>query len=190
MTTTTSGSPATRSRLPLFGLLVVLLLCSVGATVWGLVDRGGSDDGGFSSGESGSTTREREEVMASTEQFVLRMGTYGPKDLDDKGKLPGYRTRVKEVITTKFGTSFEEAVEIAEQMVAQFALQRTAAVYGTGVATLDDDSATALVAGSFTDRFGKAEADDPRQFRWEVRLVKVKGEWLVDDYSAIGGTTK
>ena len=41
--------------------------------------------------------------MAQTRQFMLRIGTYGPDQLEG-GQLPEYRELVSEVITAKFGT--------------------------------------------------------------------------------------
>lgn len=174
-------------RLPVLGLLVLLLVASLVFLVLVALDRRDPDGGGLRLGSDSTSAdqRTREELMQRTEQFVLRMGTYGPEDLDDKGKLPGYTERVKEMITTQFATEFEESVQVAEQMVKQFAHQRRVAVYGVGVAAADDDSATVLVAGGFTDKFGKAAADAPIQFRWQVKLVTVDGDWLVDDYGPV-----
>ncbi|UUZ60654.1 hypothetical protein [Nocardioides sp. B-3] len=56
---------------------------------------------------SGDTRAGREDVMAQTEQFMLRMGSYGPDLLDDSGAMPDYRSKVKEVITPKFAASFD-----------------------------------------------------------------------------------
>ena len=52
--------------------------------------------------------------MAQTEQFMLRMGTFGPDLLDESGGMPEYRERVKEVITPKFSTSFDQEAATAE----------------------------------------------------------------------------
>jgi Mce-associated membrane protein len=178
-------------RLPVFGLLVVLLLASATFLGWALVDRRDSYGGGVRLSADQGTGQDdvRDEVRNRTEQFVLRMGTYGPDLLDDKSEMPEYRKRVKELITTKFATSFDEEVTVAEQTVAQVGLVRKAAVFAVGVATLEDDTATALVAGAFTDRFGKGAAGEPRQFRWQVSLVLVDGEWRIDDYVPVTGET-
>jgi GTP-binding protein len=61
------------------------------------------------------------------------------------------REGVAELITPKFDSSFEQNVPAAEATVAQGGLARTAEVYGTGVSSIDDDSATALVTGVFTN---------------------------------------
>ena len=164
-------------------MLVVALLASAGVLVWLLAER---------RGEADDLQSDREEVMAQTEQFMLRMGTFGPDLLDDSGAMPEYRERVKDVITPKFATSFDKEAATAEQLVAQAGVSREAEVFATGVAVIDADSATALVAGSFTDSFpqgkqGKTVAQEPVPFRIEVTLVQTGGEWLVDDFTPVTG---
>lgn len=175
------SSRPSRLRLVLAVVLAVLLLGTLGVLAWLLAAGGSADD----------TQRSREEVMAQTEQFMLRMGTYGPEMLDDKGGMPEYREQVTEVITDKFAESFEKEAGAAEQLVAQAGVERSVEVFSSGVSTLDEDSARALVAGSFHDSFerGKKRIDsEPVPFRLEVDLVKVEGEWLVDDFSPVGAT--
>lgn len=159
-------------------LVAVTLVAAVAAGVL-LATRG--DDAGVT--QSG-----REEVMAQTEQFMLRMGAYGPDLLDDKGAMPDYRAKVKEVITPKFAASFDEEAGAAEQLVAQAGVARVPDVFATGVSSLDDDSARTLVAGSFTDTYtvkGKTVPQEPIPFRIEVSLVKIEGKWLVDDFNPV-----
>ena len=185
---TSSDNPHDRTqsatfRRALLGVLVVALLVTGGVLIWLLADR---------RGEADERQAAREQVMAQTEQFMLRMGTFGPDLLDEQGGMPEYRERVKEVITPKFGTSFDEQVATAEQLVSQAGVSRVADVFATGVATIDADSATALVAGSFTDSYpvGKereVEQAEPVPFRIEVTLVRTDGEWLVDDFAPVTG---
>jgi Mce-associated membrane protein len=184
----TSSNPHERTQFPAFrlallGVLVVALLASAGVLIWLLADR---------RGEADDVQAERETVMAQTEQFMLRMGRFGPDMLEDDNGMPEYRERVKEVITPKFATSFDKQAVAAEQLVAQGGVSREAEVFATGVSVIDDDSATALVAGSFTDSFpqgkgGERVAGDPVPFRMEVDLVKTGGKWLVDDFTPITG---
>lgn len=168
-------------RRVLLGVLVVALLASGGVLIWLLADR---------RGEADDLQAEREQVMSQSEQFMLRMGTFGPDLLDEKGGMPAYRDLVKEVITPKFATSFDKEAATAEQLVAQAGVSREAEVFATGVATIDADSATALVAGSFTDSYpqgkkGETTATKPVPFRLEVTLVLTGGEWLVDDFNPV-----
>ena len=75
--------------------------------------------------------------------------------------------------------------------MAQAGVSRTAEVFSTGVATIDADSATALVAGTFTDSYpdqpGELQPQEPVPFRIQVTLVKTDGEWLVDDFTPVTG---
>lgn len=167
-------------RTVLLGVLVVLSLVAAGVLVWVLLARGGGDDDDVQSS--------REEVMAQTEQFMLRMGTYGPELLDEQGAMPEYRDRVKGVITDKFAASFDSEAGTAEQLVAQAGVTRAADVFATGVSSLDEDSARTLVAGTFSDSYevkGETVDQEPIPFRIEVGLVKVGGEWLVDDFDPV-----
>jgi Mce-associated membrane protein len=184
----TSSNPHERPqspalRLALLGVLVVALLASAGVLIWLLADR---------TGEADDLQAQRDTVMAQTEQFMLRTGTFGPDMLDDHNGMPEYRKSVKEVITPKFATSFDKQAVAAEQLVAQGHVSREAEVFATAVSVMDEDSATALIAGSFTDSFpqgknGKSVAGEPVPFRMEVDLVKTGGKWLVDDFTPITG---
>ncbi|HEX6148843.1 hypothetical protein [Nocardioides sp.] len=183
--------PTTRSigfRLTLTGVLALVLVLSLGASVWLSATRGFEAIGiGAGAGELQS---ERDQAMSRTRQFMLRMGTYGPDQLDG-GQLPEYRELVTEVITPKFATTFEKSVTTAEQIVAQAGVSRKAEVFSAGVSTIDADSATALVAGTFTDsypdRSGALQPQEPVPFRIEITLVKTEGEWLVDDFTPVTG---
>ena len=184
-------SQATSFRLALLGVLVVVLLAAVGTSIWLVATRGAAEVG--IQGEAAEIQAEREAVMSQTRQFMLRMGTYGPDQLEN-GQLPEYREQVTEVITPKFASSFEKSVTTAEQLVAQAGVARRAEVFSTGVATIDADSATALVAGTFTDSYptrqGEMEPQPPVPFRMQVSLVKTGGEWLVDDFTPVTGAAQ
>jgi Mce-associated membrane protein len=188
LTESTHDDPtrSTTFRLALAGVLAVVLLLSLGTSVWLAATRGfeavGLDRG------AGELQAERDRVMSQTRQFMLRMGTYGPDQLEG-GQLPEYRELVTEVITPKFATSFDQSVATAEQIVAQAGVSREADVFSAGVSTIDADSATALVAGTFTDSYpdnaGELRPQEPVPFRIQVALVKTEGEWLVDDFTPV-----
>lgn len=189
---TTAGTDETpRSatfRLVLLVLLVLLLILSTCALVWTLATRG--DDGN-------DVQAEREAVMSQTRQFVLRLNTYGPDDLDDQQHLTAYQGQVDEVITPKFASDFESSgLPIAEQTVVRAGYAREAEVFGVGVQQIDEDSAVALVAAGLTGSYPDPKhPDDPAKriaagedvLRWEVDLVKIDGTWLVDDYAPVTG---
>jgi Mce-associated membrane protein len=147
-------------------------------------------------GQADEDVRERESAMSQAEQFVLRVHTYGPQLLDEKNAMPKYRELVTEVMTPKFGADFEEQAGLAEATVAQAGVARTAEVFSYGTATIDRDSASILVAGSFSTSYPdpKAPEDagsridtDAIPFRYEVSLKKIDGEWLVDAFQDLTG---
>ncbi|HEY0949967.1 hypothetical protein [Nocardioides sp.] len=189
MTTGTEETPRSATfRLVLLVLLVVLLLASAGVLAWLLTER---------RGEADDAQAERDAVMSQTRQFVLRLNTYGPEQLDNQKHLPDYRDQVLEVITPKFAADFEKSgLPIAEQTVAQAGYGRSAEVFGVGVESIDADSATAIVAAGLTGSYpdpkhpddrSKRVAADQDVLRWEVDLVKTDGHWLVDDYAPVTG---
>jgi len=183
----TEGADRPRSatfRVALLGVLVVVLLASAGTLVWLLAGRRGAADG---------VQAEREQVMTQSEQFMLRVNTYGPDLLDSQGQMPKYRELVGQIITPKFKTSFDQGVAAAEQTVAKAGVGRTAKVFAVGVSTIDADSATALVAGTFTNSYPKGQSrinDQPEPFRVKITLVKTGGKWLVDDFSPVTGAAQ
>ena len=187
--TTDPGGPRSSTfRIVLLGVLVVALLASAGILVWLLADR---------RGESDDLQSQREELMSQTEQFVLRLNTYGPDQLDAQDHLPDYEKQVTDVITPKFAADFEKSgLPIAEQVVAKSGYGRAAKVYGLGVESMDADSATVIVAAGLSGSYPDPKhPDDATQrvsaeadvLRWAVKLVKVDGTWLVDDYTLATG---
>jgi Mce-associated membrane protein len=184
------ASPTTsrRLRLSLLVVLLVLLVGAVAAVAYLGATRPVPALG--VEGSQGELQDERDQVMSTAEQFLLRVNTYGPDLLEDT-QMPKYRQRVEEIITPKFDESFQQAVQVNEQLVAQYGYARTAEIYNSGVSAIDSDSATALVAGVLGGSAPKSQGSEERtdfpaqQFRIQVKLVKVQGEWLVDDYSPV-----
>jgi hypothetical protein len=144
-------------------------------------------------GTANALQADREAAMATTQQFVLRVNTYGPSMLNSQGQMPTYRARVKAVITPKFAASFDQSVPVAEESVKSYGLQRSCAVFSTGVEVIDSDSAQVLVAGTISqtarNSHGKqASTGEPAPFRLRVSLDKIAGRWLVDDYAPVTGS--
>ncbi|MDO9397868.1 MAG: hypothetical protein Q7T71_15080, partial [Herbiconiux sp.] len=150
----------------------------------------GTDD--VQAAATGDDPRERELVLSQANQFMIRINTYGPSDLDKQLKMPGYVTRVTEVITPKLAVDFDKSVTYAEQSVAQAGLARSIQLYATGAESLDADVATVLVTGAIKQSYpdptkeGRIEYA-PQQFRYEVSLVKTGNTWLVDDFTPVRG---
>jgi hypothetical protein len=191
LTTTTDPGPDTgaetdqatpqQSALLRIGVLVVLIaiiLAAAGYIGWHLTR--GADD---------SVVSQREQTMSAADKFVQRVNTYGPDDLgSDKQTMPKYRSRVGELLTSKFEKEFLGNVAFAEATVAQTGVDRTVDVHSAGVAGLDEDSATVLVVAEIAISYPKSEksaerVDAARQLsRTEVELIKQDGKWLVDDW--------
>ena len=201
--TDSSGDP-TRTATSTLTLLAVVLAVLVVACLGVLTYRYASDTEGSSVGDrfgqlftgaepvaDSDDAAGREVVMSQANQFMLRINTYGPGDLDASNKLPDYVDRVHEVITSKFTVSFDENVTLAEQSVSQAGYARSAELFSTGVESMDADSATVLVSGVIKGSYPDPEKDDsriqyePQPFRVAVSLVLVDGTWLVDDFNPV-----
>jgi Mce-associated membrane protein len=181
-------SGAARWRLPALALLCLLLIA---ATVCLALRAWDARDTKAPVGGSYGTASERADIVSTTEQFVLRTGTYGPKDLDANKKLTDYRKKVGELLTTKFRTSFEQIATAPEQLVANNKISRVAKVQGVGVASVEGGQrATALIVWDETTSVAGAKYGDPVQARWKVTLLKVKGTWLIDNFETITGEAK
>lgn len=178
------GGRRGRRRAVLGIVLALALVASAGVFGWALAQR---------RGEARDEQAQRELVMAQAEQFMLRVNTYGPELLEGE-QMPEYRASVSAVITSKFDTDFLKNVPANEQVVSQSGLSRTCTVYATGVSVIDEDSATALVAGAFVNSYPESPgsttqvATEPAPFRVEVKLVRTDGTWLVDDFDPVTGT--
>ena len=118
-----------------------------------------------------------------------------PTQLDPQGRLRDYQQKVAAVITPRLATDFERfGLPNAERAVAHAGYGRTATVFGTGVESIDADSATVIIAagvnGSYPDPQhpqdgSKRVESEPAVLRWEVDLVRSAGDWLVDDYATV-----
>ena len=178
-------------RLGLLVLLIALLLASTAMAAYLAATRAVPALG--IGGEETETQAQREDVMSRAGQFMLRVNTYGPDLLEDDGTMPEYRELVEELISPKFAEDFEKGVPAAEQTVSEAGVARTARVFSTAVSSIDADSATALVAGSFTNSYPEKPGSEerielePSPFRVSVKMVKIDGEWLVDDFTPLTG---
>ena len=186
------GSSSPRFRLGLLVLLVALLLASTAAVAYLAATRAAEVAAGIG-GEEERLQSEREDVMSRAGQFMLRVNTYGPDLLSEDGTMPEYRELVEELISPKFAEDFEKGVPAAEQTVSEAGVARTAKVFSAAVSAIDADSATALVAGSFTNTYPKEPGSEerielePSPFRVSVKMVKIDGKWLVDDFTPLTG---
>lgn len=179
---------ASRVRRILPGILVVALVVLLGAGAWLVTTRVAEVPAvGLRLGSPTEAQQERTEALRTGRTFVERMSEFGPDDLEGQ-KMPGYRERVSELMSPKFSEAFlDTGVQLAEATVAQAKMGRSVEVDSAGVEEIHADSAEILVAGAITNSYpnpdgdGRVE-DQPLPFRYRVSLVKIEGEWLVDNY--------
>lgn len=190
---TASGAtaPSRRRTVParlaraLVVVAVVLALVAAGVLVWTFTSRSWVVGEREVAGDQEQVQAQRDEPMEVGRQFVLRLGTYGPEGLDADDKLTEYGESVGELLTPGFRDGFSQSLPLVEQQVADSGVARSAEVLGTGVAEMSEDEAAVLVAGTFTDSLEGEPVGQPVPLRLRVELVRVDGEWLVDDFAGV-----
>ena len=111
------------------------------------------------------------------EQFALRM------DDVDGTKFDAYVKGIDSCSPPRRRRRTTQVFDAMEQTYAAAKIKGTGKILLSGVADLDSDSATVLVAhdASRDDHAGQIE----HHYRWNVSLVKVDGKWLVDDFNPV-----
>lgn len=126
----------------------------------------------FESADPGRST-----VIATAEQFALRMDAIDGSDVD------GYTKKVMAMLTTKAKSEFKQQFEALKTLQTDAKLKGAGKVLVSGVTDLDNDSATVLVVHDSAT----TSSQDPtlNHYRWVVSLQKVGGKWLVDDFNPV-----
>ena len=163
-------------------MLVLLVLLALGLTASGLLyaRQNNLTDEPFSLSNNGQTIPSdaaKHQVVAVAEQFCLRM------DAVDGSDLEGYQKRVSALLTTKQKAKFTQEFADFEKLGVEQQLKGTGTVLASGVADMDDDSATVLVVHDSTVKSSTGTTE--RHYRWTVSLRKVDGKWLVDDFTPV-----
>ncbi len=159
------GAPGMRTVVA--GALVLLLLAAVVVMALGFKKLGDVED----------DLDARADVVRVAEQFAVSVNNYDSDSVDD------YKSSVSGMLSTKFRTEFDKAMDEIVTQVQEAEMDSTGEVLASGVATIDQDSARVLVVA---DAAVKTVYDErQRHFRWEVSLVKVDGKWLVDDFTPV-----
>lgn len=173
-----SASPRFAGRrwlLAASGALVVVLIvaCVVLAFAWKSMD------------DRDSLTDQGANAKAVAEQLALTMDSVDPTNLN------GLKAAVEPFLTTKakaeFGQQFDQMTQFYAQLQQEAqasgaaspsasASPRAGTIKYAAVSDLTSDAATVLVA------HGATVPGTTKQigWRWEVRLLKVQGKWLVD----------
>lgn len=125
-------------------------------------------------------TAERNQVSARANDFAVAYNTYDVADLAD------YQKRLKGLLTPAYDDQF---VEITNAVFSALETKQqksgSAKVLGVAIDSIDDDSASAIVAvdASITNTDNATAV--PRRFRWKVTFTKTKGEWLVSNFESV-----
>jgi hypothetical protein len=127
------------------------------------------------SGDPLISDADRAKAKAVAEQFCLRMDDVDASDPD------GYTAKVKELLTTKEKAAFDQQFNAVLKLETDKTVKGVGTILVSGIADIDSDSATALVAHDtlVTSSSGTVQ----RHARWTVSLRKVNGRWLVDNWN-------
>jgi hypothetical protein len=127
---------------------------------------------------------ERAEVVQAAQRFTVTWNTIDPKDAE------GYVNSVAPLLSTKFRKEFTDTKQDVIGGITQLGLSSKGKVLNdkegiplVGIADLDSDSAKVLVVSDSQ----RVSGGQPvlRHWRWELTMVKVGGDWLVDDLKAV-----
>lgn len=174
-----SADPDARpaARLALLSLLVVALVAGL---LW--------LTGAVLAHRDDPLAKDREDVMSTTEQFALRTYTFTASELVE-GKAPDYDKRIVELLTTASAEEFNSEAAAAYRGFRFLQIEKQEAkVNAVGVAEISEDKAITLVTGvhkTWPKGSTKAEEAVPLQFRWQLHLVKVSGEWKVSAFQPV-----
>ena len=129
------------------------------------------------SGQSIPSDDERAKVIGVAQQFCLRM------DAVDASDVKGYEKKVSELLTTKQKAKFTSEFAQFQKLGLDKDLKGAGTILSSGLADMDQDSATVLVAHDSTVKASTGTTE--RHYRWTVALRKVHGHWLVDDFTPV-----
>lgn len=158
-------SPAVR-----IGIAAVLAVLLVGSVVVGAIalDKVAETD---------ARKEARQEAVRAAERFTAQVNNYDTESIDR------YEKSIRPMLSTKFRGEFEKAMEDIVTSVKEVEMSSKGNVLASGVASVDQDSARVLVVA---DADVKTVIDTrKRHFRWQISLVKVSGDWLVDDFTPV-----
>ena len=148
-------------------VLAILLIGALAVAIWlGLEARGRDQE-----------RKERAAAANVASQFALRMDSVDGEDFEN------YLKSITELMSTKAKTKNKQAFDAIRESYKAAKVKGEGKVLLTAVGDADDDSATVLVVHDqdVTTTQGKIE----HHYRWTVNVVKVKGSWLVDDFSPV-----
>ena len=119
----------------------------------------------------------RADAVRSAERFAVQVNNFEAAD------VASLQESLTPLLTTKFNADFESTVQDLLAQIEQADLASRGKVIRSAVASVDNDSAEVLVVAdaSADSKFGQRD----RHFRWTVDLVRVDGDWLVDNFTPV-----
>jgi Mce-associated membrane protein len=115
----------------------------------------------------------RADVVKAAEDEVVGLITISALTTDeDLGELI-------EGATATFRDDLRDQADRLRQEVVENEVEATGEVVSTGVVSLEDETATVIVAARGTVKNRSAREPEPRSYRLEVELQEVEGSWLV-----------
>jgi Mce-associated membrane protein len=160
-------TPPGHSRPPaaVVALLVVLLVCALaGGTVLLLQKRA-----------TATAEDDRAGALQAARQMVVNLMT-----LDHNAPQESL-DRVTQGATGQFREQFSTQASAIQTILQQAAVSSSGEVSEAGVAQLDRDSATVLVASTALVKNTQAPQGEPRQYRMLIKLQKQADNWLASD---------
>lgn len=144
-------------------LLGVLLAAALGAAV----------ERGLAWREAERREQARADVVEAAENEVVGLITISAKTTDEDLK------KLIQGATATFRDDLRDQADRLRQEVVENEVEATGEVVSTGVVSLEDETATVIVAARGTVDNRSARRPEPRSYRLEVKLQEVEGSWLV-----------
>jgi len=162
-------APRVRARtLRIFtAVLAVVFLAAVVAAVWF----------GMKARSDQETEQERTAAANVVSQFALRMDKIDGTDFDS------YIKGVNELLTTKAKSKNNQVFDAMKQSYQTAKVKGAGKVLLTALGDADEDSATVLVVHDAD--VSTTQGNIEHHYRWSVNVVKIDGNWLVDDFNPV-----
>lgn len=136
----------------------------------------------ISGDDSGASADELAVVSRATE-FAVAYNTY------DASKLEAYQQRVGGLLTADYRKVFDEVTSTAFPTLAtKQQISQDPQVRSVAIDSIDQDSATALVAVDATVGTADGATSAVQYYRWTVKLTKVGQTWQVEEFAPVATT--
>jgi Mce-associated membrane protein len=123
---------------------------------------------------------ERQAVITRASDFAVTFNTYS------SDKKPDYQRRVKPLMTSSYYKDFVKITNVMFQVVKDKKQSSgDVKVLSVAVDSIDQDSASAIVAVDSAVHQSGSQQAVARRFRWQISMRKVHGKWLVNQFDGV-----